>query len=258
VKKLHFQYLMQLKFSADVIQHSFALRCVPQSTVCQSIGSLTCAFNPVASIALSKDSFGNMVYTGYIPEPHRAFSFRIEGTAVINSENFLHDSLKLAYKYPSPLANLQHPAQDYFPEYRRPGGDNLQKAMYFMGLLSGNFKYQSGSTNIHTTAEMALKQGCGVCQDYAHILIAMCRQEGIPARYVAGFMIGEGVTHAWVEIYIAGKWVGLDPTHNRMVDDLYIRLSSGRDFGDCIIDRGIFRGNAHQNQKVLVKVEEES
>jgi len=125
-----------------------------------------------------------------------------------------------------------------------------------MELLNRHFIYKSGSTSITTTAETALRQGCGVCQDYAHILIALCRQQGIPARYVAGFMIGEGVTHAWIEIYAAGKWLAIDPTHNRIVDELYIKLSSGRDFGDCIIDRGIFRGIAKQQQAVTVLVEE--
>lgn len=256
MKKLHFQYIMQLEFSSEVIRHSFALRCAPQSSPCQAIGSLTCAFNPVTSIALSDDAFGNRVYTGYIAEPHRAFSFRIEGVAVTNSENFFREKLNLLFKYPSPLAELPGPIQGYFPDFRPPSGDNLQKALYLMELLYNNFTYKSGSTSNRTTALEALKQGCGVCQDYAHILIALCRKEGIPARYLAGFMIGEGVTHAWVEIYAQGKWIGLDPTHNRIVDDLYIKLSCGRDFGDCIIDRGIFLGRAVQTQTVTVKVEE--
>jgi len=256
VKRLHFKYIMKLTFSNKVTSHSFALRCVPQSSFCQTIGALTCAFNPVASIALSKDAFDNVVYTGYIPAPHTSFSFRIEGLALTNSEHFLQEPLNPLYKYPSPLAVLSCPPEAYLPDFRAPSGDNLQKAMYLMELLNRHFIYKSGSTSITTTAETALRQGCGVCQDYAHILIALCRQQGIPARYVAGFMIGEGVTHAWIEIYAAGKWLAIDPTHNRIVDELYIKLSSGRDFGDCIIDRGIFRGIAKQQQAVTVLVEE--
>ena len=125
-----------------------------------------------------------------------------------------------------------------------------------MELLFNHFTYKTGSTTNQTTAEMALAQGCGVCQDYAHILIALCRQQGIPARYIAGFMIGEGATHAWVEVYVNGKWLGIDPTHNRIVDDLYIKLAEGRDFADCIIDRGLFNGVAQQSQYVEVKVVE--
>ena len=256
MKKLHFQYNMELAFSQKVTDHSFALRCVPQSSLCQTIGALTCSFNPMASIALSKDAFDNVVYTGYIPDPHTYFSFRIEGMAITNSEQFLQEPLNLLYKYPSTLAFLTKSPEAYFPDFKIPSGDNLQKAMYLMELLNKHFTYKTGSTNNATTADMALQQGCGVCQDYAHILIALCRQQNIPARYVGGFMIGEGVTHAWVDIYATGKWLGIDPTHNRIVDENYIKLSAGRDFSDCIIDRGIFRGGAEQQQKVIVKVTE--
>ena len=255
MKKLHFSYKMTLNFSSPVTNHSFALRCVPKQTPCQSIGSLTCEFNPVTSISLSKDTFDNTVYTGYIPEPHSNFSFAVSGIAVTNSEYFLSEPLKPIFKYPSTLAFLEKPLAEYFPYWRLPSGDNLQKSLYLMELLFNNFTYKSGSTTNETTAEKALLQGCGVCQDYAHILIAMCRKIGVPAKYVAGFMIGEGVTHAWVEIYANGKWIGLDPTHNRIVDDLYIKLSDGRDFSDCIIDRGVFMGTANQSQLVEVKVE---
>ena len=86
---------MQLQFSSAVLRHSFALRCVPQSSPCQSIGSLTCRFNPVTSIALSQDAFDNMVYTGYIAGWHKDFSFHIEGVAVTNSEYFNMEPLNL-------------------------------------------------------------------------------------------------------------------------------------------------------------------
>lgn len=256
MKTLHFSYKMNLTFSSYVTNHSFALRCVPKQTPCQSIGALTCQFNPVSSISLSYDAFHNTVYTGYIPEPHKLFSFAISGVAVTNSEYFIMEKLQPIFKFDSPLATLKKALEEYFPQCHVPSGDNLQKSLYLMELLFNNFTYEAGSTNNATTAEMALEQRRGVCQDYAHILIALCRKQGIAARYVAGFMIGEGATHAWVEIFVNGKWIGLDPTHNRIVDDLYIKLAEGRDFTDCIIDRGIFNGSASQTQYVDVVVEE--
>lgn len=81
------------------------------------------------------------------------------------------------------------------------------------------FVYTPGSTTIRTTAEQALAQRSGVCQDYAHVMLAVCRHCGLAARYIAGLLGGEGATHAWVEIYHNGRWIGFDPTHNRMVDD---------------------------------------
>ena len=256
MKKLHFVYEMKLKFSSPVTAHSFALRCTPRTSPNQAIGSLTCEFHPVTSISVCKDAFANKVYTGYIEESHSAFSFRISGMAITNSENIIREELDPLYKYSSLLTHLNMPASAYFADYNLPAGDELQQAIYLMNLLYEHFRYQSGSTNCTTKAEDALLQGCGVCQDYAHILIALCRQIGIAARYVAGFMIGEGATHAWLEIYTNGQWIGLDPTHNRLVDEQYIKLSHGRDYNDCIIDRGRFMGNANQYQTVIVRVEE--
>ena len=98
-----------------------------------------------------------------------------------------------------------------------------------MNAINGAMVYMPGETTIHTTAAMALSGGKGVCQDYAHILIALCRMAGIPARYVAGAMVGEGATHAWAEVWLDGVWTGADPTHCRMTDETYIKFSHGRD-----------------------------
>lgn len=78
----------------------------------------------------------------------------------------------------------------------------------------------------------------------------------IPARYIAGFMFGEGATHAWVEFYARGHWIGIDPTNDCMVDDKYIKLNEGRDASDVIIDKGVFFGNVQQIQTVNVSVRE--
>lgn len=86
-----------------------------------------------------------------------------------------------------------------------------------------HFKYVTGSTQIHATAEEALKLGEGVCQDYAHIMLSLLRIEGIPCRYVVGIMQGEGASHAWTEVLCNGYWYGFDPTNNKLVDDEYIK-----------------------------------
>lgn len=132
--------------------------------------------------------------------------------------------------------------------------DAYGKTYFFMRHLYETFRYVSGSTNIYTTAEEAFAQKKGVCQDYAHILISMCRMCGIPARYVVGFMIGEGYSHAWVEICQDGYWYGFDPTNNLLIDENYIKISSGRDYNDCIMDKGTFIGSAGQEQSIKVVV----
>lgn len=120
-------------------------------------------------------------------------------------------------------------------------------------ILEDNLRIPSGASYPMIAREICRQASP---QDYAHIMIALLRHAGIPARYVNGLMIGEGYTHAWVEIYTGEGWYGLDPTNNLHVDDYYIKLAHGRDYKDCILDKGRFLGIAQQKQEIYVKVEE--
>ena len=131
-----------------------------------------------------------------------------------------------------------------------------QFATALMHRLHADFRYAPGTTNVRTTAEQAFQQGCGVCQDYAHIFIALMHLAKIPARYVTGLVTGEGASHAWVEILDGDKWYGLDPTNDMLVTDNHIKIGVGRDAGDCMINRGIMHGNTRQSQEIKVTVRE--
>ena len=133
----------------------------------------------------------------------------------------------------------------------------IDQAKVVMDEVYRAFVYTPASTTIRTTAEEAFAQRKGVCQDYAHVMLAVCRHVGLAARYIAGLLCGEGATHAWVEVYYDGRWIGLDPTHNRMVDDNYITIAHGRDYRDCMLDIGIFSGcDVRQSQWVNASVHE--
>ena len=116
--------------------------------------------------------------------------------------------------------------------------------------------YQPGTTTVQTTAAEAFSMGCGVCQDYAHVMLSLLRAQGIPSRYAAGMLLGEGKSHAWVEVLHEGLWTGYDPTNCLVVSDQHIKLSHGRDAQDCAINRGIFRGSAKQKTDISVIVTE--
>ncbi|MCD7954522.1 MAG: transglutaminase family protein [Lachnospiraceae bacterium] len=132
----------------------------------------------------------------------------------------------------------------------------LELAVTMMHTLYENFSYVKGVTNVHTTAEEAMALGKGVCQDYAHILLSLCRIHRIPCRYVVGMLIGEGLSHAWVEVCDGSRWYAIDPTNNLIVDDQHIKISSGRDYHDCIVSQGVFVGRTKQTQTVAVRVKE--
>ena len=108
--------------------------------------------------------------------------------------------------------------------------------------------YGFDRTGVHTTAGQALAAGHGVCQDYAHLMLALCRLLGIPARYVSGHLVGEGGgTHAWVEVLqpVPGQAVEIlawDPTHDRPADLRYLTVAVGRDYHDVAPVSGTYRG----------------
>ena len=111
--------------------------------------------------------------------------------------------------------------------------------------------YEYGITGVRTTAAAAVAGGRGVCQDYAHVMIALCRAAGLPARYVSGHLVGEGGSHAWVEVFApdpstAGRGrpvaVAFDPTHDRRARRGYLTVAFGRDYGDVAPTSGTFEG----------------
>lgn len=107
-------------------------------------------------------------------------------------------------------------------------------------------RYGAGFTTTETTAPEALRIGQGLCQDYAHVMIALCRAAGLPARYVSGHMLGEGGSHAWVEVLVPSKKddhldvVAFDPTNRRRPNLQYITVATGRDYADVSPTSGSF------------------
>jgi transglutaminase-like putative cysteine protease len=149
------------------------------------------------------------------------------------------------------------------PEFRDK--TPLELANQFCSYIYNNFTYKKGITTVETTIEEIWKIKSGVCQDFAHMLLAMLRKMKIPARYVSGYicphkngMRGEGATHAWVEAYIPDYgWLGIDPTNNVLVNETHVRLAVGKNFTDCSPVKGTYRGTSNHTLEVAVSVEYE-
>lgn len=128
------------------------------------------------------------------------------------------------------------------------------------GLVADTIAYEPGTTKAATTAAEALELGTGVCQDMAHVLIAMAQDAAIPARYVTGYLLTDAETvgeaaHAWVELFIDGLgWVGFDPANRCCPDERYVRLGSGRDAAEAAPIRGVSRGGGAEGMDVSVMV----
>jgi transglutaminase-like putative cysteine protease len=137
-----------------------------------------------------------------------------------------------------------------------------QTAIKYCAYVFNSFEYIKGITAVDTTIDEILSLKAGVCQDFAHILTAMLRLTGIPARYVSGYicpnkdgMRGEGATHAWAEAYLPEYgWLGLDPTNNCIANENHVRLAVGRNFTDCSPVKGVYKGGFEHILEVNVSV----
>ena len=148
----------------------------------------------------------------------------------------------------------------------RPDGDPLHATQRLCDALHDAFAYRPGSTSTESSIEDILATRSGVCQDYAHVMIAIARSWGIPARYVSGYLhvAGEGggpapgnATHAWVECRLPGLgWVGFDPTNRELASARHIRIAVGRDYRDVAPAKGVRRGTANAELTVDVSVRE--
>ncbi len=124
-------------------------------------------------------------------------------------------------------------------------------------------RYVRGVTSVHTSANEAYADGAGVCQDFAHLALALSRACGLPSRYVSGYFhpdadatIGEeisGESHAWIEMW-TGKWWGYDPTNDCVVGERHVAVGRGRDYGDVPPVKGIYAGNAENTMRVVVRM----
>ncbi|MCD8363904.1 MAG: transglutaminase family protein [Lachnospiraceae bacterium] len=256
MKRLHFSYEMELQFGHPVTEHYFVLRFVPESSAVQTIEEADYELCPAAHLARQTDGFGNSMLVGDIRESHEAFSYRTTGIAQVSYTDGLPEELHPVYRRKSPLTAMDEGLEQLYQKLYPSETAVFPRAVCLMHGLYENFSYRKGSTDVRTTAAEAFHAGGGVCQDYAHILIALCRRDGIPARYVSGLMLGEGASHAWTEVYVDGRWRGLDATNDRVATDDYIRIAQGRDYQDCPVERGVLKGDASQAQHVHVKVEE--
>ncbi len=138
------------------------------------------------------------------------------------------------------------------------------KAFAIMSWIHNEFTYQPGSTAVHTHTIEAYKMRTGVCQDFAHVMLAMCRCVGIPARYASGYLyngptgtlVGAQASHAWCEVYLPGAgWIGYDPTNNNLADDRYVKVAVGRDYDDVAPVEGTYHGSGNCHLEVVVAVE---
>jgi transglutaminase-like putative cysteine protease len=230
---------------------------------------------PSTRLSHYRDFYNNCVHMFDLSQPHTELT--IEANSIVTTSNLagLPDDARLA-----PLDSLDACLQlERCYDYLRTSQfvndsvegwrlaidvtagetDAWQAALKIMRFVNS----EPASTHVHTTMQEALKLRKGVCQDFAHVMIGMCRALKIPARYVSGYLYngpaehlkGAQASHAWVEIFLpAVGWCGLDPTNNQQVNGNYVKIGVGRDYSDVPPLKGSYRGTAERFLKVDVMV----
>jgi transglutaminase-like putative cysteine protease len=143
------------------------------------------------------------------------------------------------------------------------GRDPRQAVIAAAQWAHSELSYVPGTTGVHSSGLDALREGKGVCQDYAHLALILLRGMGIPARYVSGYLhpnrdavIGEtidGQSHAWIQAW-TGAWVNYDPTNDSQINEQYISVGVGRDYADVTPLKGIYSGEGSTDLDVVVEI----
>jgi transglutaminase-like putative cysteine protease len=140
----------------------------------------------------------------------------------------------------------------------------FEKAAAIMRWIHDEFTYEPGTTDVETHLEQAFALRKGVCQDFTHVMIGMCRAIGLPARYASGYiltggrdsLVGAQASHAWCEVHLPETgWIGFDPTNAVLADQRYLKIAVGRDYGDVAPIHGSYLGGAGCRMEVEVSVE---
>jgi transglutaminase-like putative cysteine protease len=233
---------------------------------------------PATRLTHYLDFYLNCVHIFELSEAHQELT--VEATSVVTTT----DLLALAEDVPlAPLSSMSaclrmERCYDFLqpshyvisaPEVRdlaescHGAGDAWILALELMHLVHRDFIYQTAATHVHSTMEEVLRLRRGVCQDFAHVLLALCRARQIPARYVSGYIYngpagllqGAQASHAWVEVFLPERgWHGLDPTNDAQVDGRYVKVAVGRDYADVSPMKGTYRGPADRQLYVDVVV----
>lgn len=249
------------------------VRLEPPSTPEQTVESFALLVQPEVRLDRYTDFYSNLVHHFEIPSAHN--SLLIESRAKVEThwpeaidpgarlypmeklDDVLEAERCFDFLQSSRFVELDVDAWRLALDATEGQTDVWPAVLELMRFTHEYLKYEPNSTHVHTRVSEVIAQKRGVCQDFAHLLIGLCRSVKIPARYISGYLATEtaSATHAWMEIYIPGHgWRALDPTHNRQIDETYVKIGHGRDYGDVAPVIGNYHGTLQRRMDVEVKI----
>lgn len=262
-------------YEGEVANSFNEVRMTPLTDATQTTLESRVEISPAATAFRYRDYWGTLVTSFDIHTPHREL--------VVTATSVVETGISRAHPGAIGWAELRsEQLRDRFVEWLEltprtdPDGELAtladesgrgmqpgQAAIACVEAIRTAMEYRTGATGVHTSGLQAWQERKGVCQDFAHITLAMLRSLGIPARYISGYLhpkpdaaIGEpvaGESHAWVEWW-DGDWVGYDPTNGRPVGDQHVAVARGRDYDDVTPLKGVYSGPRSAGLGVVVEL----
>jgi transglutaminase-like putative cysteine protease len=274
--RFHARHTTEIRYSRAISQSVNEVRLTPLADARQRLEWSSLRAEPAARIEAGRDGFGNAVHRFALPQAHDALFVESEAMvetrpAAIPAEweavgleavaDPAYRQERAAYLLPSRHVRWQEPVHSLARSLSLPEDDGLAVWLRALeGAVGETISYSRGATRVDTSVEDVVRLRRGVCQDMAHVLIALCRRRGVAARYVSGWMhnphrAGPGASHAWAEAAVPGHgWMEVDPTNPGSSLERHIRLAVGRDYDDVPPLRGRFRGRTAQELRVSVEL----
>src|SRR5215469_13281940 len=275
------RHITNFCYEPAVRESVMEVRMQPRTDFRQRCLNFSLEVTPRANVMVYRDFYGNAVHHFDIPEKHEQIEVTAQAIvdvlparvlrpedagsweeldARVAQTDYWEMMLPSQYAAPTDLLTKLMAELDV-----RRRGNPLELLQELNSKLYGLFDYVPNSTKVDSPIDDALTARRGVCQDFAHIMIALVRQLKIPCRYVSGYLYHEdkahdrsasGATHAWVEAYLGDLgWVAFDPTNNLLSDcERHIRVAVGRDYADVPPTRGVYKGEAESELRVTVLV----
>ena len=280
------RHVTKFRYNAHVSESLMEARMQPRSEGPQRCLQFQLMVQPKARVQSYRDYLGNMVHHFDVPGRHKQLSIVADALVDVQPPAPLPKSLGegawdeldemiaagdyIEMLMPSQFGQSTELLEQFAHELNLESHekarrhDPLEFVLKLSELLYAKIAYVPKSTRVDSPIDHALESRQGVCQDFAHIMIALTRRIGIPCRYVSGYLFHkagektrsiEGATHAWVETLLPGLgWVGIDPTNNVLAGERHVRTSVGRDYADVPPTKGVFKGSAESQLLVAVHV----
>jgi transglutaminase-like putative cysteine protease len=280
--RFEIRYLTCFSYPEAVRESHNVLRACPMSDRRQELLSYRVSTTPASRVFSYVDYWGTRVDLFGVAVPHTRLEVLVEATVQTKETGPLTACPRLAslrdpefvgehqeYLEPSPHTRWHEPLRREAEIRAANAGDDVVGAVLALHRAAAtSLTYVPGSTYVGMDVNEVFARKTGVCQDYAHLMVAMCRSVGIPARYVSGYLPtargsraktiadpNEVTTHAWTEVAIPGAgWWGLDPTNQQEIGAAHVKIAHGRDYDDVAPLRGIYHGPAAHRLDVSVRI----